>query len=273
MFFIEREAISLLKNNNLIALSLTELVGLFYFQEKNKKKKKTKNNNKEKKKKEDKEIKNKEEKSKKSKTISKRSSMNENNNINNISKSGMIENNNIENSGMIENKSIEKSGMIENNSNNNHTEEKKDIEIENNKKEKTGMIENNSINNNLNITNLNINSKNKSLILFYNVQGELLKRFVCPCQVNSFSWGNSSTLALAADKYIYIAFAKFKYKWTYLNDTIVFAYLISDQKYNLIFLNTLNDTKQCKLVYNLINVISSDFYCAIIQEAKEKKEY
>ena len=227
-------------------------------------------NDKEEKKDEEKEINTKEEKSKKSKTISKRSSMNENNNINNISKSGMIENNNIEKSGMIENNSIEKSGMIENNSNN---IEKKDIAIENNKKEKTGMLENNNINNNLNITNLNINSKNKSLILFYNVQGELLKRFVCPCQVNSFSWGNSSTLALAADKYIYIAFAKFKHKWTYLNDTIVFAYLISDQKYNIIFLNTLNDTKQCKLVYNLINVISSEFYCAIIQEAKEKKEY
>ena len=227
-------------------------------------------NDKEEKKDEEKEINTKEEKSKKSKTISKRSSMNENNNINNISKSGMIENNNIEKSGMIENNSIEKSGMIENNSNN---IEKKDITIENNKKEKTGMLENNNINNNLNITNLNINSKNKSLILFYNVQGELLKRFVCPCQVNSFSWGNSSTLALAADKYIYIAFAKFKHKWTYLNDTIVFAYLISDQKYNIIFLNTLNDTKQCKLVYNLINVISSEFYCAIIQEAKEKKEY
>ena len=80
-------------------------------------------------------------------------------------------------------------------------------------------------------------------------------------------------MALAADKYIYIALTKFKHKWTYLNDTIVFGYLISDQKYNLIFLNTTNDTKQCKLVYNLIDVISSDFYCAIIQETKEKKEY
>ena len=209
-------------------------------------------NDKEEKKDEEKEINTKEEKSKKSKTISKRSSMNENNNINNISKSGMIENNNIEKSGMIENNSIEKSGMIENNSNN---IEKKDITIENNKKEKTGMLENNNINNNLNITNLNINSKNKSLILFYNVQGELLKRFVCPCQVNSFSWGNSSTLALAADKYIYIAFAKFKHKWTYLNDTIVFAYLISDQKYNIIFKNTIKYTKQYKIDKNLIKII------------------
>ena len=39
------------------------------------------------------------------------------------------------------------------------------------------------------------------------------------------------------------------------------------------FLNTINDTKQCKLVYDLIDVMSSDFYCAIIQEKKEKKEY
>ena len=167
-------------------------------------------------------------------------------------------------SGMIENNNKEKTGMIENNS-----------------KEKTGMIENSNINNNININNvsylnnttMNINSKSKSILLFYNVQGELLKRFVCPCHVNSFSWGYSSTIALAADKYIYIALTKFTHKWTYLNDTIVFAYLISDQKYNIIFLNTVNDTKQCKLVYNLIDVISSDFYCAIIQENKEKREY
>ena len=144
-----------------------------------------------------------------------------------------------------------KSGMIENNNN---------IDNESNNKEKIGTIENNNKENtienntkNINIVNesylnntyLNINSKSKSLLLFYNVQGELLKRFVCPCHVNSFSWGFSSTVALAADKYIYIALTKFRHKWTYLNDTIVFAYLISDQKYNIIFLNTTNDTKQC----------------------------
>ena len=152
--------------------------------------------------------------------------------------------NNIEKSGMINNSNIEKSGV--NNINN--------ISI-------------------LNNTNININSTNKSILLFYNCQGELIKKFICPCHVNSFSWGNSSTICLAADKYIYIAFAKFKYKWTYFNDTIVFAYLIGDQKYNIMFLNTINDTKQCKLVYDLIDIMSSDFYCAIIQEKKEKKEY
>ena len=229
----------------------------------------------------------KDEKSKKSKSVSQRSSMTDNNksksgmieinNNNNIEKSGMIENNSNERSGMIENKSSEKSRLIENNNieksgmieNNNNLEK---TGVNDSKKEKSKTIENNSINY-LNNTNMNINSKNRSIILFYNVQGELLKRFVCPCQVNSFSWGHSSTIALAADKYIYIALAKFKHKWTYLNDTIVFAYLISDQKYNIIFLNTSNDTKQCKLVYNLINVISSEFYCAIIQEAKDKREY
>ena len=155
-------------------------------------------------------------------------------------------NNNIEKTGMINNNNIEKSGVVNNNINN--------ISI-------------------LNQTNLNINNANRSILLFYNVQGELLKKFVCPCHVNSFSWGTSSTVCLAADKYIYIAFTKFKYKWTYFNDTIVFAYLIGDQKYNLIFLNTINDTKQCKLVYDLIDVMSSDFYCTIIQEKKEKNEY
>ena len=203
------------------------------------------------------------------KTKSKRSSLTDNN----IEKNGMIENNNIEKSGMIENNNIEKSGMIENNNN-----IEKSGMIENNNIEKTEMINNKMyVTNmsNLNNTTLNMTNKNKtkSILLFYNVQGELLKRFVCPCHVNSFSWGYSSTIALAADKYIYIALTKFKHKWTYLNDTIVFAYLISDQKYNIIFLNTLNDTKQCKLVYNLINVISSDNYCVIIQESKEKREY
>ena len=191
--------------------------------------------------------------------------------INNKSeRSGMIENNNIDNEN---NNKSEKSGMIENNNIDNESNNKEKD------KEKDGMNENNNKNINivnesiLNNTNININNKSKSILLFYNVKGELLKRFVCPCHVNSFSWGYSSTVALAADKYIYIALTKFKHKWTYLNDTIVFGYLISDQKYNLIFLNTTNDTKQCKLVYNLIDVISSDFYCAIIQETKEKKEY
>ena len=65
---------------------------------------------------------------------------------------------------------------------------------------------------------------------------------------------------------------EYKYKWTYFNDTIVFGYLLSDNKYNIIFLDTINNTKQCKLVYNLINVLSSDFYCLIIQE-KDENQY
>ena len=185
---------------------------------------------------------------------SKRSSMSDNNNINNKDKNSKSESND------------EKSGMIENNN-----KEKSDV-INNNNIEKNNEIVNNT-NNNLNKTNIIYNNKNKSLLLFYNVQGELLNRFTCPGHVNSFSWGYSSTIALASDKYIYIALTKFRHKWAYLNDTIVFAYLISDQKYNIIFLNTSNDTKQCKLVYNLISIISSDFYCGIIQEIKEKKEY
>jgi WD repeat-containing protein 35 len=125
---------------------------------------------------------------------------------------------------------------------------------------------------NLNNTNVNSNINTRSILLFYNIKGELIKRFVCPCHINSFSWGNSSTIALAAEKYIYLAFVKYKYKWTYFNDTIVFGYLLSDNKYNIIFLDTINNTKQCKLVYNLINVLSSDFYCLIIQE-KDENQY
>ena len=139
-----------------------------------------------------------------------------------------------------------------------------------------------SVNNHMSIYNSNMNNiysstmnnKNiiRSIVLFYNIKGELIKRFVCPCHVNSFSWGYTSTLALAAEKYIYLAFVKYRYKWTYFNDTIVFAYLLSDNKYNIIYLDTINNTKQCKLVYNLINVISYDYFCLIILE-KDEDQY
>ncbi len=131
---------------------------------------------------------------------------------------------------------------------------------------------NNDINTNKNRKNYGNNNYNgRSIVLFYNIKGELIKRFVCPCHVNSFSWGLSSTLALAAEKYIYLAFVKYKYKWTYFYNTIVFGYLISDNKYNIIFLDTINNNKQGKLVYNLVDILSSDFLCAIIQEREENQ--
>ena len=162
-----------------------------------------------------------------------------------------------------------------NNTKNNNTNNNKENEINTNSNNKDMEINtyNNSSNNNKKENNtISYNGHNKSILLFYNVKGELIKKFICPCHVNSFSWGYSSTLALAADKYIYLAFAKFNYKWTYFNDTIVFAYLISDNKYNIMFLDTINNNKQCKIVYNLINVLSSDYHCTIIQEGKDGKE-
>jgi WD repeat-containing protein 35 len=141
-------------------------------------------------------------------------------------------------------------------------EDNKNNEIDTNKKKK----------NNANNGNPNPNHNNRSIVLFYNIKGELIKKFICPCHVNTFSWGLSSTLALAAEKYIYLAFVKYKYKWTYFNNTIVFGYLLSDNKYNIIFLDTINNNKQCKLVYNLIDILSSDFLCTIIQE-KEENQY
>ena len=181
----------------------------------------------------------------------------------------------------------------DNNDNNNNKDDDKnnndkenDINM-NNEEAKDSLnnkanIYSSSINNHISIYNSNMNNiygstmnniKNiRSIILFYNVKGELIKKFVCPCHVNSFSWGYTSTLALAAEKYIYLAFVKYKYKWTYFNETIVFAYLLSDNKYNIIFLDTINNTKQCKLVYNLIDVLSNDFFCLIILE-KDENQY
>ena len=162
-----------------------------------------------------------------------------------------------------------------NNTKNNNTNNNKENEINtnsNNKDMEINIYNNNSNNNKKENNTISYNGHNKSILLFYNVKGELIKKFICPCHVNSFSWGYSSTLALAADKYIYLAFAKFNYKWTYFNETIVFAYLISDNKYNIMFLDTINNNKQCKIVYNLINVLSSDYHCTIIQEGKDGKE-
>ena len=174
--------------------------------------------------------------------------------------------------------------ISKNNDINNIDNENKENENDNNKENKenkeinTNTNININTNTNVNIYNSNLNNLNntninsRSILLFYDIKGELIKRFVCPCHINSFSWGNSSTIALAAEKYIYLSFVKYKYKWTYFNDTIVFSYLLSDNKYNIIFLDTINNTKQCKLVYNLIDVLSSDFYCLIIYE-KEEDQY
>ena len=147
-------------------------------------------------------------------------------------------------------------------------EDKNNIDSNNDKNQKNKIKK---VKNKINNSALSIN--NRSIILFYNVKGELIKRFSCPCYVNSFSWGYTSTLALAAEQYIFLAFVKLIYKWTYFNKTIVFGYLIADNKYNIIFLDTINNTKQCKLVYNLINVLSSDNHCAIIQQGKDNDQY
>ena len=125
-------------------------------------------------------------------------------------------------------------------------EDKNNIDNDKNQRNKIKKVKNK-------INNSALSINNRSIILFYNVKGELIKRFSCPCYVNSFSWGYTSTLALAAEQYIFLAFVKLIYIWTYFNNTIVFGYLISDNKYNIIYLDTINNTKQCKLVYNLIN--------------------
>ena len=172
----------------------------------------------------------------------------------------------------------DENNIDENNNKNNNTNNNKENGINTNSNNKDNKdIETSTYNNNINNNkkynnNIPYNGQNKSILLFYNVKGELIKKFICPCHVNSFSWGYSSTLALAADKYIYLAFAKFNYKWTYFNNTIVFAYLISDNKYKVMFLDTINNDVHYKFVYNLINVLSSDHYCAIINEEKDGKE-
>ena len=108
----------------------------------------------------------------------------------------------------------------------------------------------------------------KAMALLYNIKRELIKKIICPNKIFSFSLGNSCTIALEAQKIIYTGFIKYDYKWAYFSNTIVVGYLIEDNKYNLIYLDTENNTKLCKLLYNLIDIISNDLFCVIFTENK-----
>ena len=110
----------------------------------------------------------------------------------------------------------------------------------------------------------------KSIALFYDLKGEVIKKVICPSKIFSFSLGNSTTIAMEAQKIVYTGFIKYDYKWAFFNDTIVVGYLVGDDKYNLIYLDTENNTKLCKIIYNLKGIISNDLLCAIFTESKDK---
>ena len=132
---------------------------------------------------------------------------------------------------------------------------------------------NDKINNNKSMSksiNKSMNNNNKSVAIFYNTDGEELLKVVCPTTIVSFSWGFSSTIAFEAQKCIYIGFIKYAYKWSFFCKTIVLALLISDKKYNIIYLDTVNNAKLNKLMYNVIDIISNDLYCVILCENKDE---
>ena len=109
----------------------------------------------------------------------------------------------------------------------------------------------------------------KAIVLFYNLKNEIIKKIICPSKIFSFSLGNSSTIALEAQKIIYTGFIKYNYKWAFFSNTIVVGYLIGDNKYNLIYLDIDNNTKLSKIIYNLIGIISNELYCVIFIENKK----
>ena len=111
----------------------------------------------------------------------------------------------------------------------------------------------------------------KGVALFYDLNNELIKKVICPSKIFSFSLGNSCTLALEAQNIIYTGFIKYNYKWTFFSNTIVVGYLVGDNKYNLIYLDIDNNTKFCKIIYNLIGIISNKLYCVIFTENKDGK--
>ena len=110
----------------------------------------------------------------------------------------------------------------------------------------------------------------KAIVLFYNLVGEMIKILVCPNKIFSFSLGNSTTIALEAQNFIYTGFIKYNYKWTFFSGTIVVGYLIGDDKYNVIYLDIDNKAILSKNIFNLIGIISNDSFCILFTENKEQ---
>ena len=108
----------------------------------------------------------------------------------------------------------------------------------------------------------------KSVALFYNLEGELIKLLVCPNKIFSFSIGNSTTIALESQKIVYTGFIKYDYKWTFFCNTIVVGYIIGDNKYNVLYMDIENKAKLYKIIFNLIGIISNDSFCVIFSENK-----
>ena len=104
----------------------------------------------------------------------------------------------------------------------------------------------------------------KAIVLFYNLEGEMIKILVCPNKIFSFSLGNSTTITLVAQNLVYTGIIKYNYKWTFFGDTIVVGYLIGDNKYNMIYLDIANNAKLNKNIYGLLGIISNDSYCVLI---------
>ena len=112
-------------------------------------------------------------------------------------------------------------------------------------------------------------NNSKAVALFYNLEGQQIKLLVCPNKIFSFSMGNSTTIALESQKIIYTGFIKYNYKWTFFSNTIVVGYLIGDNKYNVLYLDIDNNAKLCKIIFNLLGIISNDSFCVIFAENKK----
>ena len=109
----------------------------------------------------------------------------------------------------------------------------------------------------------------KSIVLFYNLEGDMIKLLVCPNKIFSFSMGNSQTIALESQKIVYTGFIKYGYKWTFFCNTIVVGYLVSDNKYTVLYMDIDNNARLSKIIYYLIGIISNDFFCVLLTENKD----
>ena len=109
----------------------------------------------------------------------------------------------------------------------------------------------------------------KSITLFYNMEGEIIKILFCPNKIFSFSMGNSQTIALESKKIVYTGFIKYNYKWTFFCNTIVVGYLVGDNKYTVLYMDIDNNAKMSKIIFNLLGIISNDSFCVLLTENKD----
>jgi len=117
--------------------------------------------------------------------------------------------------------------------------------------------------------------KQINVVQFFNVFGEALYTLKVPGrEITSLDWEKASLrLALAVDSHLYFANIRPNYKWGYLANTVVYAYLKSDRDEHCVsFWDWKNKEKYSKFVSSLLNLTASSSHCCLATNSDELKD-